>query len=72
MHKKYKNANNDRRKINIKITKEAKLKMKARLKELSKIDKAKKSSKIRSEKRNNTSSARCNYCNFNYFSNNKY
>ena len=57
---------------NIKITKEAKLKMKARLKELSKIDKAKINNKMRSNKRNYTNCPCRNYCSFNYIGNNKY
>ena len=46
--------------------------MKARLKELSKIDKVKISNKMKSKKRNHTNCP-CRYnCSFNYFSNNKY
>ena len=71
MHKKYRNENN-RLKKNLKITKEAKLKMKARLKELSKIDKAKISNKMRSKKRNHTNCPCRNNCNFNYIGYNKH
>ena len=62
----------DTRKIYMKITKEAKNKMQTNLKELSKIDKTKTSSKIRSKNRNHINCTCRYYRYFNYFSNNKY